>query len=68
MKTLFVVISNCWVHITTLTLLFFRNYVAKQKEESSEVGKFSVRSLHKISEEVKSLSASISTISSAVNR
>jgi len=45
-----------------------RDYVAKQKEESNEVGKFSVRSLHKINEEVKSLSTSITTISSIVHR
>ncbi|XP_002125735.2 nucleoporin p58/p45 [Ciona intestinalis] len=46
----------------------FESYVQKQKSESNEVGKFSVRSLQKINEEINSLSVAVGTISSAVQR
>uniref|UniRef100_H2ZCG2 Nucleoporin p58/p45 n=1 Tax=Ciona savignyi TaxID=51511 RepID=H2ZCG2_CIOSA len=46
----------------------FEVYVQKQKLESNEVGKFSVRSLQKINEEIKSLTVAVGTISSAVQR
>ena len=60
---------DMFVYLLCLFLRYFsRDYIAKQKEESNEVGKFSVRSLHKISEEINNLSLSLATVSSAVHR
>ncbi|XP_076802932.1 nucleoporin p58/p45-like [Clavelina lepadiformis] len=46
----------------------FEKYVAKQREESNKVGQFSVHSLHKINEEINSVSVALATISSSMQR
>nr|XP_039256773.1 nucleoporin p58/p45-like [Styela clava] len=46
----------------------FENFVKKQKEGSNTIGKFSIRSLRKIQEEVSSLSYALGSVSSALHR